>query len=58
MKKQVEQFIFSLGGNPSYSGNTKTMYITDHFKNDRTHSIEEGIVNKFGKELPFRLKTN
>lgn len=58
MKKQVEQFIFSLGGSPSYSGKIKTMYITDPLKKSEKQSIEDCIYTLFGFELPFKLKTN
>lgn len=52
MKKQVEIFVKSLGGNTRYSGNLKTMFING------PDSIEAAVVEKFGYGLEFTLKTN
>lgn len=57
MKKIIEQFIWDLGGQPAYSGNTKTMYITDKHK-DELPSIKEIILNEFKDDIPFKLQTN
>ena len=57
MKKQVTDYVKSLGGNTAYSGNTKTMFI----KNDPhpfDNYIESLVIEKFGFGLPFSLKTN
>jgi hypothetical protein len=58
MKKIVAAYIFSLGGNPAYSGNDKTMYITDPHKYTPVESIESACYRNFGFHLPFKLKTN
>lgn len=58
MKKQVAAYILSLGGQPGYSGKTRTLYITDPRKGEPVQSIEECVLNKFGFNLPFRLQTN
>jgi hypothetical protein len=57
MKKTITDYIKSLGGSAHYSGNTKTMWITDPIK-DVAQSIEECILIKFGFDLPFKLATN
>jgi hypothetical protein len=61
MKKQVQDYISSIGGTSCYSGNTKTLYITDlklpMFSNV-TQSIEECVFIKFGFWLPFKITTN
>lgn len=56
MKKVVSNFVKSLGGQTSYSGKTKTMFIKDPhpFDND----IEKKVLNKFGFGLPFKLATS
>lgn len=52
MKKEVAQFIKSLGGKPSYSGKRKTMYINGD------DSIELAVIDKFKYSLPFSIATN
>lgn len=60
MKKEVMNYVSSIGGTSSYSGNTKTLYIKDlklpKFANT-TQTIEECVLNKFGFGLPFKLAT-
>lgn len=58
MKKIITAYVFSLGGEARYSGNTRTMYLNDPFKNQDMQSLEDCIYQKFGFELPFELKTN
>lgn len=69
MKKQVQAFIASLGGSSSYAGNTKngnvkTLFINDPKSADRcedipgNEGIEAAVLNQFGFNLPFTLKTN
>lgn len=53
MKKQVSDFVKSLGGQTSYSGNTKTMWIDHAFI--QNHDIEDMVIKKFGYGLHFRL---
>lgn len=56
MKKQVTDYVKSLGGETAYSGKTKTMYIISNphpFDND----IEKKVLLKFGYALPFKLAT-
>lgn len=52
-KKEVSDFVKSLGGNTAYSGREKTMFIKDPhpFDND----IELKVLDKFGYSLPFKL---
>ena len=47
MKKQVTDFIKSLGGQTAYSGNTQTMYIPEE--------MHEKVIERFGFSLPFKL---
>lgn len=57
MKKQVTDFVKSLGATTAYSGKTRTMYIKDDphpFDND----IEKKVIDKFGFGLPFRIATS
>lgn len=57
MKKQVTDYVKSIGGETAYSGKTKTMYIISDphpFDND----IEKKVLLKFGYSLPFKLATN
>lgn len=69
MKKQISAYILSLGGQPHYSGNSRTMYITDPERvsaeaalSGQTivpkESIESCIYRKYGFDLPFTVKTN
>ncbi len=63
MKKQVANYISSIRGTSFYSGNSKTMYITDlklplFEKAISIQSIEEAVLNKFGFGLSFKLQTN
>lgn len=62
MKKQVIEYIRSLGGIANYSGKSTmyrrgTMFITENKPEDK-QSIEECVLNKFGYNLPFKLQTN
>ena len=56
MKKQVSDFVKSLGGTASYSGKHKIMFIDNNGIEDGL--IELRVVEKFGYGLPFKLKTN
>lgn len=58
MKKQITDYIKSLGGSANYSGHTKTMHINDPKKGQDMQSIEECVLGKFGFDLPFKLATN
>lgn len=59
MKKQITDFIRSLGGKAAYSGKTKTMHITAPFSaNNQKQEIAEKVKSKFGPDLPFNLHTN
>lgn len=61
MKKTISQFILSLGGQPSYSGKDKTMYIEDPAFTSKVmrESISSLIRTKFRKhEIPFQIKTS
>lgn len=58
MKKEIQEYISSLGGQSHYSGKDKIMYIDDPKKDQPIQSIEEVILNKFGFSLLFKLQTN
>lgn len=51
MKKQVTDFVKSLGGITNYSGKDKTMYI----KGTNADDISDKVLDKFGYNLPFTL---
>lgn len=40
------------------SRNKRTLFINDPRKNEQVESIELAVLNKFGFNLPFTLKTN
>ena len=54
MKKQIADYIKQLGAKCSYSGNTRTMYVKDRWKNLRKKSIAIICFEKFGK-IPFNI---
>lgn len=58
MKKQVTNYVQSLGGTTQYSGKDRVMYINDPKKEIDVQSIEECVLNKFGFDLKFKLQTN
>lgn len=51
MKNKVRDFIHSQGGSAHYSGKTKTMYIWG----EKSETIEEKVLARFGLNLPFKL---
>jgi hypothetical protein len=53
MKKKVAKFINSLGGQSSYSGKRRTMFI-----HKNTNDIESKVIQEFGYGILFRLETN
>lgn len=69
MKKQVQEYIRSLGGSSSYAGNTVRSYydksgeavkkgsVTTLFINDPSGTIASDVKRQF-ENLPFTLKTN
>lgn len=60
MKQQIKDYVKSIGEKAYYSGKTKTMYVTDKFKDldIPMQSTESAILQKFGFGLPFKLATN
>jgi len=58
MKKLVTDYVKTLGGTTSYSGNKKTMYITQPKSMDVIDEFEMSVLNTIGFSLPFTLKTN
>ncbi len=58
MKKEVTDYVKSLGGSTNYSGKSKIMFITDPVTRIDKYFIESCIISKFGFVLPFKLKTN
>lgn len=59
-KTIIKDYVKSLGEKAYYSGKTKTMYVTDKFKDldIPMQSTEGAILQKFGFGLPFKLATN
>lgn len=60
MKKQVQNFIRSLGGTSAYAGNTdhgnvKTLFIVSAGQDTKIH-LKNLIKTKFWIELPFTIK--
>lgn len=53
-KRNVQDYIRSLGGSSSYSGKTKTLFIND---TSGQFDIEHAVLLKF-PNLSFSLKTN
>lgn len=56
MKKQVAEFIKSLGGTSGYSGKTKTMYVKGG--SIMAYDIEIKVIEVFGYGLPFKMATS
>jgi hypothetical protein len=56
MKKQVLNFIKSMGATATYSGKYRTMYIKNASVEDI--DIEEKIIEKYGYGLPFKIATS
>jgi hypothetical protein len=56
MKKQVSDFVKSLGATTAYSGRKKTMYIKNASIED--FDIEEQVISKFGYGLNFKIATS
>lgn len=58
MKKLVTNHVIELGGIATYSGKTKTMYIsTNNVSGIDPTIIEDEIFSIFGYGLPFRITT-
>lgn len=61
MKKEVAEFIQSLGAITSYSGKLKTMFIRFPKWHRKTNGmltmtqIHNKVIQKFGYGLPFKL---
>jgi len=60
MKREILNYVKSLGEQAYYSGKKKTMYVTDKFVNTDIpmQSTECAILQKFGFGLHFKLSTN
>lgn len=56
MKKQIKQYIHSLGAKCSYSGNERTMFVRDWMGKLRHKTIADMCLEKFG-DIPFSIVT-
>lgn len=55
MKKQISDFIKSLGERTAYSGKTKTLYIKPVYI-ENLYNITDKVIARFGDKISFEIR--